>query len=273
VTEVQSQTDWEKRGKYWAKAGPNTVSTTDDLNQLMISLAGIEPGSHVLDIASGAGDPAISIALKVGAGGSVTALDASGEMLAGARQRAEKLGLENITFEVGRMEELPFEPATFDAVTCRFGLMSSTDPVAALKGARRVLKPGKKAAYVTHGPAEKNTLFAVMWPAVFAFLGEDTTTGNERRYKFSKPGSLEAVFLEAGFSEIKESEAVKTVTWPGGKRFWHNMLLRAFGTKIEDFDDARMEELQVCIEQAFAPYLKGDHYELLSTEMVASGVA
>ncbi len=274
AAENQNDADWATRGAYWAKTAPDSVSTTDDLSQLLITLAGIELGSHVLDIASGAGDPAISIALKVGAEGSVTALDVSAEMLAGARKRATKLGLENITFENGRMEALPFDTSTFDAVTCRFGLMSAEDPVLALQGARRVLKAGKKAAYMTHGPRDKNTMFSVLWPALFEFLGDkDNDDRGARRYRFSEKGSLEAVLQAAGFSHIEEREVVKTVIKQAGERFWQTMLIRAFGARIEGFEESRMEALHASIERAFEPYLNGDRYEFLSTDMVACGIA
>ena len=273
ATANQNDGDWATRSIYWTKTAPDTVSTTDDLNQLLITLAEIEPGSHVLDIASGAGDPAISIALKVGAEGSVTALDSNPEMLAGARKRAMKLGLGNISFENGRMESLPFDSSTFDAVTCRFGLMSAKDPVLALQGARRVLKAGKKAAYMTHGSREKNTLFSVMWPALFEFLGDEDKDGGERRFRFSEKGSLEIVFKAAGFTHIEEREVAKTITKQKGEKFWRTMLIRAFGARIEGFKESRLEALHACIEKAFEPYLNGDQYELLSTDMVACGVA
>jgi ubiquinone/menaquinone biosynthesis C-methylase UbiE len=272
-TNNQDKPDWASRGAYWVKTAPDTVSTTDDLNQLLITLAEIGPGGNVLDIASGAGDPAISIALAVGPEGSVTALDASAEMLVGARNRAAKLGLENIVFENCPMESLPFEAATFDAVTCRFGLMSSTDPVLALQGARHVLKPGRKAAYITHGTREKNTLFAIMWPTLFKFLGEEDTDVGARRYRFSQKNSLETIFKAAGFSHIEEREVAKTVTREKGERFWQTMLTRAFGARLEDFDEAKLEALHLCMEEAFQPFLKGDRYELQSTDMVASGTA
>jgi hypothetical protein len=51
------------------------------------------------------------------------------------------------------------------------------------------------------------------------------------------------------------------------------MLMRAFGAKIEGFEDSRLAALHASIEQAFEPYRNGDRYELLSTDMVAHGVA
>lgn len=271
--EKQNDADWARRGAYWSKTAPEGASTTDDLNQILIGLAGIEPGDQVLDIASGTGDPAISIALKVGPQGSVTAFDANPEMLAGARRRAKKMDLRNIGFEIGRMETLPFDAAIFDAVTCRFGLMSAADPVVALEGARRVLKAGKKAAYMAHGSRAKNTLFSVMRPAVLEFFGDEGGNGSERRFRFSQEGSLATVFKAAGFTDIEEREVTKTVTRKKGERFWQTMLIRTFGARIESLEENRLEALHGCVEKAFEPYLNGDHYELLSTEMVARGSA
>jgi hypothetical protein len=127
---------------------------------------------------------------------------------------------------------------------------------------------------MTHGSRDKNTLFAVLWPAVLGFLGDnDDDDRSARRYRFSEKGSLESVFKAAGFSHIEEREVAKTVIRQKGERFWQTMLLRAFGTRLEGFEDSRMETLHASIESAFEPYMNGDHYELLSTDMVACGVA
>ena len=66
---------------------------------------------------------------------------------------------------------------------------------------------------------------------------------------------------------------VKTVIKQAGERFWQTMLIRAFGARIEGFEESRMEALHASIERAFEPYLNGDRYELLSTDMVACGIA
>ena len=92
--------NWGARGAFWDKNAPTGESVAVDLNQILIGLTSIAAGDQVLDLASGSGEPAISIALKVGARGSVTALDAHAEMLAGAERRASALGLNNITFEI-----------------------------------------------------------------------------------------------------------------------------------------------------------------------------
>ena len=77
---------------------------------------------EVLDLASGTGDPAITIAEKLKSG-NVIAYDITTEMLSVAAARATKLNLTNLHIITGNMTTLPFPNHTFDAITSRNGLM------------------------------------------------------------------------------------------------------------------------------------------------------
>ena len=266
-------TSWSDRGAHWARTAPQGKSEKDGLNQTMIELAGIGEGDRVLDIATGAGEPAISIALKVGPGGEVTCRDANPEMLQGARNRAAHLGLENVRFEIGDMEKLPFDDHRFDAVTCRFGLMFPDDPVAALTEARRVLKPGAKAVYVVHGPAAENTLYTVMWRTIRAYFDEPGLGNDSRRQRYGGEGELTALFLAAGFEDVGERPITEADRRPARGRFWDTMFQRAMGARLEVVGEADLAALHDAIRAAFAPYLKGDHYELSSAERAGWGSA
>ncbi len=263
---------WAERAIFWEKNAPKGKSVSDDLNQLLIELTDIKPGDNVLDIASGSGEPAISIALQTGSEGQVTALDAHPEMLAGARKRAEFLNLTNITFKISRMEKLPFVDSTFDAVTCRFGLMSSDDPLETLRGVRRVLKAGKMAAFMTHGLHERNTISTVLTQVIQDKLVDQNGLASPTRpLPFSEPESLKEVFATAEFRNVGEREIVKTHTCKGGTKFWKSLLERRYGPRLRLLDRAQLIDLDASIKVAFSPYLKGDHYELLSTDMVGWG--
>jgi len=265
-------TKWAERAAFWEKNAPKGKSITDDLNQLLIKLTNIKPGNDILDIASGSGEPAISIALKVGAKGRVTALDAYPEMLVGARKRAKILHLTNMTFEISQMEDLPFADGTFDAVTCRFGLMSSDDPLRTLQEVRRVLKTGKKAAFMTHGLYERNTASAVLAQVIQNELGDqDSLTNLSKQLPFSEPGTLQEIFTSAKFRNVGEREISKTVTRDGDSRFWRSLMERRYGPRLEPLDCIQLAHLNATIEAAFSPYFKGSHYELLSTDMVGWG--
>ena len=266
-----SREEWSARAASWDKHAPEGESVTDELNQLLMEITGIESGDNVLDLASGGGEPAISIALKVGTKGSVTALDAHDEMLAGARRRAAKLELGNMAFEIARMEDLPFADDTFDAVTCRFGLQSSEDAVQTLREARRVLKPAGKAGFMTHGVEERNTLSAVLAKVIHGTLPEESGETPPRRLRFRDAGSLRAVFDAAGFSEVGEREVLRTVIREGGSRFWQSLLERRYASRLKALDAEGRSRLDAAIDEAFAVYLAGDRYELQSADMVAWG--
>ncbi len=260
--------DWAARAPFWDRHAPEGAPAAEELNRILMERAGIEPGDDVLDLASGGGEPAIGIALKVGAEGSVTALDAHREMLAVARRRAAKLELGNMSFEVARMEDLPFADDAFDAVTCRFGLQSSDDPARTLREARRILKPGGRAGFMTHGAEERNTLSAVLADTVRHALPDAPPP---RRLRFRRAGSLRAAFEAAGFEEAAEREIRRTVVRERGSRFWQSLLDRRYGPRLRALDAGARSRLEAAIEDAFAACLVGGRYELQSTDLVAWG--
>ena len=110
------------------------------VTEALLEYAQPRPGMRVLDLASGTGEPAISIALRVGAQGRVTALDLSAELLEMATRRAQERGVDNFSTKQADAQALPFEDDCFDLATCRFGVMFFPDAVLALRELHRVLR-------------------------------------------------------------------------------------------------------------------------------------
>jgi SAM-dependent methyltransferase len=95
----------------------------------------------VLDVGSGAGDVAFLAAELVGASGEVVGSDRASTGLVLARQRAEALGLRNVSFLEGDVDELGFDGG-FDAIVGRYVLMFQPDPAATLRTLVASLQPG-----------------------------------------------------------------------------------------------------------------------------------
>ena len=117
------------------------------LSDILVDLAGVNPGSKVLDVATGIGEPAVTAARCVQPNGKVLATDISPEMLAIGRERAEKLGLQHIIeFRESDAESLKPSDKSFDAVLCRLGLMFLPNLPPALRIFHNALVSGGKIA-------------------------------------------------------------------------------------------------------------------------------
>jgi len=111
--------------------------------QFTLSLTGLRPGQHALDVAGGTGDLTLGLLRQVGKSGRVVLSDVNAAMLEVGRDRLLDKGfVGNVECVVADAERLPFEDNSFDCVTIGFGLRNVTDKAAALAQMHRVLKPG-----------------------------------------------------------------------------------------------------------------------------------
>ena len=264
---------WRDRAPGWTRTAPQGVSTADRNNQRMIAATGIGPGMRVADLATGAGEPAISIALAVGAGGAVAATDLVPEMMEAARRRAAALALAQLRFVVADMAALPYADATFDALTCRFGLMFAPDPVRTVAEARRVLRPGARAAWLAWGPSACNTMFEVTRTAIAGFFGGAPEDGAAGRFRFAGAGDLGAVLRAAGFRDVAETGFDDVDTVPAGAPFVRRQLERNREPRVLALDADGRAALEAAIERAFVPHREGDAYRLRSAVRLAVGTA
>ncbi|RKU27561.1 hypothetical protein C6495_16115, partial [Candidatus Poribacteria bacterium] len=104
----------------------------DGVTRRFLNAAGIEKGMKVLDIGSGAGDVALTLAEVVATNGSVVGVDVNAEILETARSRADAAGITNVTFIAGDARTLNL-PNDFDAIVGRLVLMYMAEPADALK--------------------------------------------------------------------------------------------------------------------------------------------
>jgi SAM-dependent methyltransferase len=111
-----------------------------------LALTELKPGMTVLDLGSGAGFDAFLAWSRVGAAGRVIGVDMTDDMLALARQNAEKRGARNVEFRKGFIEKLPVDDGSVDYVISNCVINLSADKPAVFREIARVLKPGGRFA-------------------------------------------------------------------------------------------------------------------------------
>jgi SAM-dependent methyltransferase len=107
-----------------------------------VALASLREGDRVLDLGSGAGFDAFLAAQKVGKTGRVIGVDMTPEMIAKAKENAQKGNYTNVEFRLGEIEKLPVEDNTVDVIISNCVINLSPDKESVFKEAFRVLKPG-----------------------------------------------------------------------------------------------------------------------------------
>lgn len=205
----------------WRKWHPAIAAWTRPLTEAMLQAAEFRPGLDVLDLASGSGEPALSIAAAVAPEGCVTATDLSRGMLAVAEENAHRQGISNISFREADAEALPFPDKSFHCVTCRCGVMFVPDPVQAFRECRRVLKPGGRGVFLVWGPREQ-AFFTMTVGVLKRFVEVPTPPPDAPNvFRFAEPETLRAAMAEAGFARVQAEPRTISTVWPGTpERFW-----------------------------------------------------
>ncbi len=193
-------------------------------------------------------------------------------MLVGAVRRAKAQNQPNVSFVAADMTALPFGDATFDAVTCRFGLMFVPDVVLALGQIRRLLRSGCRAAFLVWGPMADNTLSAAIMAALDEIIGPAAGDLERLPFRLAAPGMLAGLLQKAGFSQSEEIPLHSKRAVPAGGSFWGPTMEKCLG---EDWsrDELRRAAIDAAIEKYLAPARFEEAYELKNHVRIGVGTA
>ena len=206
---------WEGAAPGWAKWEDTIAQWVAPATDAMFEMAGIVPGAQVLDLASGAGSQTLHAARRVGAGGRVVASDISETMLHHVRENARAAGLENVATLAGAAEDLDLEPESFDAVTCRLGLMLFAEPAKALAAAKRALKAGGTVAVVVPTTPAANPFLAKPMQILLQRAGKaPPPAGKPGLFALGAPGVLERLLTESGFESVEQRTVAPPLRLP-----------------------------------------------------------
>jgi enediyne biosynthesis protein CalE5 len=256
----QQRAQWSAAAAGWERRDGWFEQQSQDLSGWLCDAAGIGPGMRTLDVACGAGEPAATAARRVAPGGRVTAIDLSPDMVAVTRRKVARLGFDHVEAQEMDVQALSFADDTFDAATCRFGLMFCPDPVRGAAEIRRVLKPGARFATAVWDVPARNPFFTSIAGVLAEFVPMPAPDPSAPGvFRLAPPGELERVLRAAGFSQVSVESRPIVLRYASPDEYWQIQTdlaapLRAAMASLTPADIAR---LKARVLESIAPNVDG----------------
>ena len=211
---------WDRAARGLREWWPAFERVMAPVTDTMVEHAGVGRGARVLDVASGFGEPALTLARVVGPQGRVMATDLSAAMLAVAAERAGALELANVEFARMDAEDPVVARAGFDAVVCRLGLMFLLDLDAALERLGALLAPGGRFVAAVWGPAPANPWLTPAARTLREFLElPPAAAGTPTVFALGADGVLDDALASAGLDDVGRRVVPLEFAWPSPRAY------------------------------------------------------
>jgi ubiquinone/menaquinone biosynthesis C-methylase UbiE len=219
IRDVQKEA-WNKQSPGWKKWDEMMMTFLKPMTVEIIHMLRLSDDDIVMDVATGTGEPGLTIASMLKQG-KVTGTDLADSMLAVAAENAVKRSIYNFETVCCDVSALPFEDGTFTAVSCRLGFMFFPDMQLALKEMLRVLKPGGRIAASVWDIPEKNSWMSVSMETMISMLHlNPPAPGATGAYRCAQPGFMADLFRQSGLKNISEKEVVGKFKCDTFETYW-----------------------------------------------------
>ena len=266
---------WTETAKFWTKHRDTIHTMFIPLTRALIEHAGIHEGQTVLDVAGGAGEPALTIATVVGPTGAVTCTDAVAEMVEAARSEAQRRGLTNVKFQQCTADSLPFPSNSFDVTVSRLGAMFFPDPVTSLREMLRVTRPEGVLALAVWHKSELNPFCHLVSGVMDKHIppaAADPDAPNA--FRFAEPGKLANVMTEAGAIDVEDRVFKFNLEAPiSASQFWtlRSQTSDTLREKLARLPSAEQAQIAVEVQQAIKEFFPSDEMRFPTQMIIVTG--
>jgi SAM-dependent methyltransferase len=194
--------EWSASAPYWERHADGLRKLYEPFSRALEDAVLPAHPQRLLDVASGPGEPGLSLAGRVPA---VVVSDLAPAMVEGARRVAERRNVRGVAFCAADAASPPFRAGAFDALVCRHGAMFFSDPVAAISALGRIVVPGGPLAFLVFGAPEENPFLTIPAALLARRLGwNPPAAGAPGPFRFSKPGVFAGWVAQAGLLRVEE---------------------------------------------------------------------
>ena len=258
----------EEQAALWnGPAGRAWVEVQDLLDRMfapfedrLVQAAASAGGGRVLDVGCGTGATTLAIARRLAAPPArCVGIDISAPMLAVARDRAEREATP-ATFVCADAQVCPFEPAGFELIVSRFGVMFFDDPVRAFLNLRRAASRGAGLAFIAWRSAAENPFMTTAERAAAPLLPDLPTRRPDSpagQFAFADRERCAAILVQSGWTAVDIEPIDVVCSLPASELVRYVSWLGPVGVALQHADEPTRSLVIDTLRAAFEPYVQG----------------
>ncbi|MFI6846496.1 methyltransferase domain-containing protein [Kitasatospora sp. NBC_00085] len=245
-------------GRAWVEAQSVLDAMLKPFEDLLLEAVSVGAGDRVLDVGCGTGGTTVAIAGPAGAQGRCVGVDISEPMVAAARARAERKGSQ-ARFVCADAQEYAFEPAAFDVVVSRFGVMFFDDPVRAFANLRRAARDGAELRFLCWRGLEENPFMTTAERAAAPLLPDLPPRRPDApgQFALADPDRIRRVLAESGWDGIDLRPVDVVCTLPERELVPYFTRFGALGPVLPGVDERTRAQVVETVRAAFDPFVHG----------------
>jgi SAM-dependent methyltransferase len=245
-------------GNAWVEARELLDRMFEPFEALLVEAVGDGARRRVLDVGCGTGATTLALARRLGTAGRCTGVDLSGPMIAAARTRAARERAD-ADFVCADAAAEVFEPATFDAIVSRFGVMFFADPVRAFASLRRAATDGADLRFLAWRSAAENPFMTTAERAAAPLLPGLPVRRPDApgQFAFADGPRVRAILEASGWDAIDIRPIDVACTFPETDLDRYLTRLGPVGLVLQEADDRTRARVAADVRAAFDPYVHG----------------
>jgi len=245
-------------GRAWVDAQAALDQLFQPFEDLLADSVLAGSAQRVLDVGCGTGSTTLAMARRVGPGGHCTGIDVSEPMIATAREHAAREG-SSAEFVCADAQTHAFEPARFDRLISRFGVMFFDDPVQAFANLRRAARDGAEMLLIVWRSGAENPFMTTAERAAAPLLPNLPTRkpGAPGQYAFADREHVDGILRSSGWADIDIRPLDVECTMPAAALMQYVTRLGVVGRVLHEVEEPRRTQVIQTVRAAFEPYVHG----------------
>jgi SAM-dependent methyltransferase len=246
-------------GRAWVEAQALLDNLFRPIEIMLTNAVAAASATDILDVGCGTGPTTLAIARAPGGPRRCVGIDVSDPMIAAARARAEREGAA-VQFIRADAQTWDFEPARFDMIVSRFGIMFFDDPVAAFANLRRSARDDARLLFVAWRSAVENPFMTTAERAAAPLLPDipPRLPDAPGQFALADPRRVHRLLAESGWGAIAVEPIDVPCRLPEKELVGYFTRLGPLGQALSDADESMRARAVETVRPAFDPFVHGD---------------